>query len=217
MSSITSKITIPIKPTRIEKGLINELGELLENENLKLQYHLDSKSQEISSSSVQEFISLDWGKDIQGITISTGYCEDPYVKIEMNFNRSYSRECFISGKNATWVNGVANRIVEILEKYRLSYAPLKTNWLIKIFVPIILALILAYPIQLVFGLLTREGLTLAYLLVQFSAIGLYLFIQWLFPYFEYGKSIQKFMQKAIWFIIVGSGIGTSIVLRILGF
>lgn len=158
MSNITSKITIRIKPTRIEKNLVKELGELLEAENLKLHYRLDSETQEAISLSIQEFISLDWGNDIQKITISTEYNSDPYVSIEMDFYESYSRKCYISGKNATWVNGVANRVNDIFRKYRLSYAPIKTNWLVKIAVPVILTLILVYPISLAFGLLTKDSI-----------------------------------------------------------
>jgi hypothetical protein len=189
MSTITSKVAIPIKPTRIDKSIVQELGELLERENLKLQYHLDSKTQEVTSLSVQEFIALDWGQSIEKIAISTGYSTDPHVSIEMDFRESYSRKCFIAGTNATWVNGISIRINDILKKYRLSYAPIKTMWLVKMALPVILTVVLLYPISVGFSLDWRDTVIFILGIGAGLSQGLYYFLQWLFPFFEYGKTV----------------------------
>jgi uncharacterized membrane protein YidH (DUF202 family) len=216
MSTIISKTTISIKPTRIDKSLIKELGELLEKENLKLHYHLDSKTQEVTSNSIQEFIGLEWGQSIEKIVISTGYSTDPHVSIEMDFKESYSRKCFISGKNATWVNGIAIRVNNIFKKYRLNYAPIKTIWFVKIALPVVLTFVMLYPISLSLFLNWKDTAIFILGIGVSLTQGLYYFIQWLFPYFEYGNTTQKFLQKAIWFILVGSGVGVSILLHFLG-
>ena len=206
------KRTFPILPTRVDTKLIKELGEFLENEedrSLILTYHSDSKTKEVTKQEVKDFVNSDWGEDIRKITINSKTA----VRINMDFHDPEFSEYSVYGRNATWVNGTAKCIGDIFRKYKLSYAPIKTSMLLRVLLIIVLDLLLCYPIFLVLSSFYPSSNAL--IIFPFVSFGIVLnsFMNWLFPYFEYGEPLQKSMRRWIWFALVGSGLIPSILLK----
>lgn len=221
MSEITEKRTIKIPPCIVDKELIQEIGGLLQSEELcrnHLKYSLDSKTQDIESKKVEDFVKADWGSELNEIMIETD-CESPKVRVSIDFRNIYLSEFSVSGKDTTWVNGVTNRIHDIFRKHRPSYHRIKTNWFLKMLLTIITTGILCYPIFLLVNPLIVQNLVFIVLILfpaGYGGAGLYFLIEWLFPYLEYGEPLQKRMRKWIWIFLLGSGLIPAIILKILG-
>jgi hypothetical protein len=204
------KRTVRIPPTRIDKKLIQELGEYLEglNSKLLLTYSLDSKTKEIEKSKVKDFIEADWGKDIRTITIKSKTA----LRIKIDFQTPRFSEYSVYGRDATWVSGLERCIGEKFSKNRLGYAPLKTKSWLRFLLISLIDILLCTPIYL--ALSPYAGYTnfvamcfLVFLLLLISLTN------WMFPYFEYGEPIQKNVRKWIWFALIGTGIIPSIILK----
>lgn len=235
MSEILEKRTVKIPPCTIEKKLIQEIGELLESQNSckdRVNYILDGKTKDVRSTRIKDFVNADWGSSINRITIETRPLTSDYSsdkckeipKVEVNISLLYPEQSSfeVSGKDATWVNGITEQIDAFFQKYRQSYHRIKTNWLVRIPLTVSLALILTYPILLVFAPFIRPEKLIDFyvyvgLLVSMLFVwGLSSLIGWLFPYLEYGETKQKRLRKWIWILLYGSGIIPSIILKLLG-
>jgi len=223
MSKVTAKRTVKIPPCRIEKDLIREIGELLEKEELckgRMYYRLDTKMSDVQSSKVNDFVKADWESDINKIELGTTDYQLPRVGVNFDFRRPEYSKFSVSGENATWVNGITNRIENKIKKYKLKYYTIKTNWLVKLPLTSAILVVLVYPIFLWLNSIPtiKENLfILIWLMFAFGFWGIYYLIQWLFPYFDYGDTLQKSMRKWIWVILFGSGIVPTIILKLLGF
>ena len=235
MSDILEKRTVRIPPCTIEKKLIQEIGELLESQKSckdRVNYILDGKTKDVRSTKIKDFVNADWGSSINRIIIETNPLLSDYSagkqkeipKVEINISLVYPEgsSFAVSGKDATWVNGITEQIDAFFQKYRQSYHRIKTNWFVRIPLTVSLALVLAYPILLVFAPFIRpEKLVDFYVYVGLLASmllmgGLSVLIGWLFPYLEYGETKQKRLRKWIWILLYGSGIIPSIILKLLG-
>ena len=212
------KRTFHIPPLKIDKPLIRELGEFLETqENLILTYRLNSETQEVERHTVEDFVNVDWGQGLYWITITS----KSMVKIRLDLEFPSDSQCVVYGKNLKNVNGILNSLKEIFQKYRLGYASVKTKWIIKLAIPAILTAIFGYSIFTLFNSVNPANIfnpspLITIFAVMISGPTLYFFVQWLFPYFEYGEPSQKSVRKWIWFVLVGLGILPSIIQRILG-
>jgi hypothetical protein len=209
------KRTIHIAPTKVNTELIQELGEFLENQedmNLILTYSVDSETKEVTKQKVKDFVKSDWGEGIRKIAINSKTA----VRIKMDFVDPQFSEYTVYGRNLTWVNGTTKCIGEIFHKYKLRYASIKTNWFLKFFLVILLDTVLCYPIFLVLSSFYPSSIGLIFFPFVLFAWGLISLISWLFPYFEYGEPLQKSMRKWIWFVLFGSGLAPSIILKFLG-
>lgn len=223
---ITEKRTVAIPPCRIEKALIREIGELLEKDDLckdNVNYILDSKTRDIQSKRVKDFIEADWGSNIRNISIATSYLEKPEVRITIDFEHYFLSEFSVSGENATWVNGLSDQIGDTFRKYNQNITKVRTNPLIKVPLIIVISSVLVYPLLLAFSpFIKPDRLLEYYVLVGFILSAVFFvainaLINWLFPYYEYGQTLQKSARKWIWFVLFGSGIIPAIILRYLGF
>jgi hypothetical protein len=209
------KRTFSIQPTKVDKKLVQELGEFLENQEdrtLLLTYTLDSKTKEVTKEKVEDFVNSDWGQDMRKITINSKTA----VRIKMDFSEPELSEYTVYGRNPTWVNGTTKCIGEIFQKYKLRYAPIKTNALLKASLVIFLDVLLCYPIFLALPFFSLSGTIVVIPFLLFPIL-LYSFVNWIFPYFEYGEPLQKSMRKWIWLALISSGIIPSIILKLLGF
>jgi len=219
MSEIVEKRTIKILPSKIEKKLIQDIGELLENNSPMLgdmSYHLESKSRDIYSAKVNDFIRADWGKEISRITLGTARRltrPEKSINIDITINFAYpeNSDISVSGKDGILVNGISSEIENLFSKYRLNYYMVKRNIFIKYPLTFITSVVLTYPISL---FLKDIGLwTSLFVLV---GIGIHALIQWLFPYFEYDDPLQKKVRKWVWILLYGSGIIPTVILKLLG-
>jgi len=221
MSKIIEKRTVKIPPVRVDKMLIREIGKLLESEELckdRLSYSLDSKTQDLESKKVDDFVKANWGSELNEIKIETDY-ESPRVRVEIDFRRTYMSEFSVSGTDATWVNGITNRMHDIFEKYRHSYYRIKTSWLMKLLVTIIVTAVLVYPIFLLVYPLIRENASFVFLIIfpaGYGGLGVFFLIDWLLPYFEYQETLQKRLRMWIWILLFSSGLIPAIILKLLG-
>jgi hypothetical protein len=59
-------------------------------------------------------------------------------------------------------------------------------------------------------------LTIVVLVASYGGFGIYYLVDWLLPYFEHEKLLQKRVRKWIWIILFGSGIVPAIILKLLG-
>lgn len=233
LSEIVEKRSVKIPPCKIEKDLIREIGELLESQEPcenRLRYSLDTRSKDMKSRRVKDFVEAEWGLDINGIVIKAEYTisdivdgkQEEIPEVEVNINFRYRSGYFsVSGKDATWVNGIANQVEQIFDKYKLKYYQVKSNWLIKLPLIIATSLPLVYPIHLVSirFLYFETETSLFFLLFLVSclvAYGINKLIDWLFPYFEYGETPQAWARKWIWILLYGSGLIPSFILKLLG-
>jgi hypothetical protein len=225
MSKITAKRTKKIPPCTIDKNLIKKVGTLLENDkscNGRIEYKLDAKTSDVQASNVGDFIRADWGSDVNSITIRTNDFKSPEVRITFDFHRLFFNKFSVSGENATWVNGITNRLENIIEKNKVKYHLIKTSLIIRTSLAFISVLALIIPIFLFLNSISiiKESnwqYSLSFIIFMFGFWGMNEFIQWLFPYFDYGDSLQKSMRKWIWVILFGSGIVPTIILKLLGF
>jgi hypothetical protein len=214
------EFTIP--PVKIDKQLITELGEFLEQQQtprLILTYRLNSETKTVAKQNVRDFVSSDWGTGLKAIIINS----KSLVRIKLKLSSPTDSKCSVVGKDLTKVNGVKNSLWEIFQRHKLAYASVKTRWVIKISVPLLLSLILVYPIFLFLNSVystnsfMNSAIPLSLVIGMFLGAGLYGFVQWLFPFFEYGNPTQKSVRKWIWFVLIGSGFIPTILLKFLGF
>jgi hypothetical protein len=236
MSDIVEKRTVKILPSVIDKKLIQELGELLENQRLcrdRVNYFLNGKTKNVQSTKVKDFIKADWGPAINQITVETKaltsdygsekYRDVPQIEIDINFRNPNESDFTVSSRDAVWVNGITEQINAIFEKYRQSFCKIKTSWFIRLPLTLPLSLVFVYPILLALGSFVKPEklvdfyVTMGTLLVMFFGMGLSWLIGWLFPYLEYGVTKQKRMRNWIWILLFGSGIIPAIILKLLGF
>ncbi len=212
------KRTFPIPPIKIDKTLIQELGEFLENLdlNLVLTYSSDSKTKETTRQNVEDFVDADWGEGLRRITINS----KSMVRIRIDLDEPRRSRYTIYGKNITNVTGIASCIKDIFQKHRLGYASVKTSWSAKLAIPTVLTLVFAYLTFTVIRFINPADFYNAIigtvLVAMFGGTALYFFVQWLFPYFEYGEPSQKSVRKYIWFVLFGLGIVPAIILKLLG-
>jgi hypothetical protein len=211
-NSDIQKRTVPIQPTRVDKELIKDLGEMLENEKvtLVLSYLADSETKEVKTDNIKDFVKSDWGKDLRILRIQSKKA----VRIDFNFREPNLSEYSVYGRNLTWVSGLERCIGERIRKNRLSYAFLKKGDWIKLPLIFLLTVLLCFPIFLGLSFLDAAVLiVIPFVVIIMASSSLY---DWLFPYFEYGDTPQKKARRWIMLALFSSGIVPSILLKLIG-
>ena len=134
------KRTFPIPPIKIDKTLIQELGEFLENLDLNLVNQLTvriPKQKRRRRQNVEDFVDADWGEGLRRITINS----KSMVRIRIDLDEPRRSRYTIYGKNITNVTGIASCIKDIFQKHRLGYASVKTSWSETLAIPTVLTLV----------------------------------------------------------------------------
>lgn len=145
MPETIEKRTTKIPSCLVNKQLVQELGELLEGDkNFKgrLRYILDSRTRDMKSNEVKDFIEADWGSDLNKITIETMDYEYPQVEIKINFRHSSLSEYSLSSRDPTWSNGITSRVEKVFNNHKTNYHRI-VAWYSKILLTIVIAIILA--------------------------------------------------------------------------
>lgn len=223
MVEVTEKSTIKIPSCVVNKELIKEIGELLENEKMlqeRLVYRIDTKTKDAKSLKVKDFIEMDWGNDLNAIEIETIDREYPKLRIKIDIRHLYYNVFSLAGKDPTWINGLTNRIQEIFKKHRTSYFRVENSKSLRILISFVVACVAFFlPIFIVLQhYLGESSLRItAICSVSFGAWGMYSLMGWLFPHFEYEGILQRRIRKWIWIALFGSGLVPSIILKLIGF
>ena len=243
MSKVVEKRTVKIPPCQISKDLIRKIGKLLESEKKlggRITYILRGATRNITSERVDDFVKADWGFVVESISIGTshGYPIGDFYpaparaevgKEELNVTiqmyKQWGKPRFsVSGKDATLIEGLANRLENIFVMHRSGYHRLADGWFLKFLISVVLTILFEYPISIVigtacafFGIMDTAIFTGAIvssgILILISQYSL---VNWLFPYFEYGVTTQKKMRKWIWLVLAGSGLIPAVILKIIG-
>jgi hypothetical protein len=221
MAVTIEKRTVKIPSCIIDKSLLQEMGALLESDTLlqgRLSYSLDTKTKDVKSDKIEDFVRADWGSSINKITIETD-SNSPRLKININFQRPKTSEFSLSGRDSTWVNGFTSRIEDTFNKHKTSYQMIEHNSLLKICLTLLITTVLVLPVFLwaqhypLFNSTTALSMTL---LSGYGALGILVLVNWLLPHFEYEGALQKRVRKGILLLLFSSGIIPSIILKLIG-
>jgi hypothetical protein len=139
------------------------------------------------------------------------------VSIQIDFKSSGKGTVNVSSSDATWANGISKRIEEVFVKKKLGYSSLVedafSRWVATIVTWLSLSAALTFSIlkayrnsgtildfSEVFGLLFIVGGFFG------GGWGIYYFLGWLFPKYEFGETLQKRLRKWVWSLLMGSGL-----------
>lgn len=211
MSKIIEKRTVNIPPCEVKKDLVKEIGELIEKEKLyeRLSYSLDTKTKDIESTRIDDFVKSDWGTDINSMTIRGRY-QSKTVNITIHFSYHHLSEFSVSGDDVIWVEGITTQITKLFEKYKQKYHQIRTNYFLKTSFISVISLYLAYRFLLPLSSLAEPDKLMEFYIVigafltMISSFTLDSLINWLFPYYEYGETLQKQIRKIAWTLLAGS-------------
>lgn len=271
MSEITEKRTFKVPPCKIDKNLINELGQILEEQSpiiydeikkmmirersdstyykkhpdeiksdldsaiyeweYEPKYELVAPSRIIKSAKVDGFTSDEWPSDAERITLSVGggkSSREIETNIYMERWRTSNSQVSVSGKDSTWVNGIADRLETTFKSRIVGYHLIVERFSLRILISIVtwisIAFAIAYPLFPVLKPFLKEGVTWIVLFAIVSIVGgwgaiflLEEFLKWLFPRFEFGEvSLPRRVRKWIWGLLISSGLIANIIFKLVG-
>lgn len=237
MVKIREKSSITIRPTRIDKQLLVNLGRILKEEcpeEHEIGIELQADSRDIKTEDYEEFKNLEIPSDIYVIKMRTKFgslslavdeiLENKIVKgmqIEIDLRRPKNSKIRITGDNATWVRGVGGRLFEAFEKKKLGYRYVAEHGNVRAILSLMSSILLAYTIGSILWLFKIEFSYVAIFSVVFFVVMqdlLKRFFDWVFPYFEIESEdflppkVRKWALAILW----GSGILPAILFKILG-
>ena len=253
MSIVTEKRTIKIPPCKIDKGLIREIGQIMEMESEKIReevirdaersgiknakkfvddmlsseyfpsYVLKAKSRDVESHKIEHFVDTKWPPDTYTISLSLGgraFARDVGINVEINLESTMAKRSrvSVSGRDATWVHGIADRIEQIIRTKKLGYGAFVDHEILRV---------TTYIILLLGGLGVAYFVSPTVMEERYNSIWVFYFVlgvgflegifRQLYPRFEFGgEPFPKKIRKWIWTIVVGSGVISAIVLKIIG-
>lgn len=214
-------------PEKLDKEISSRIYE----GNYLPSYLLASESKIIKSHNIEKFIETKWPTDALGISLSIGSYNAPKrieIEVYLKPGRMEESKVSVSGRNSIWVNGVIAKIEGIFQEHILGYHFILDNLLLKIITLIITWFSISYAILNILWpyiqSYLKAGVKFEYFfpvififLGLFTIPGLYIILQMLFPYLEFGeKSISRQIRKWIWILLMGSGLIWKIIFRALG-
>jgi len=224
--NITEKSSSSIAPTRIDKELLMEVGEILKQEckeDCKVSIELYSDSKDIETGDSKAFQDLPIPADTYEVRMEIiSYDDYDPVEIEIDTKKPKNCKIRVMGENATWVRGASRRLTEAFEKKKLGYRHIAKYEPIRLFMSMVASALLSYVVG--FGLLYSKFFEPSYVMLFvvafFYAMSLLIkrFFDWIFPYFEIGSGDfkpRKFRKIAL-AILWGSGILPTILFKLLG-
>jgi hypothetical protein len=228
MPTIIEKREFRIPPCKIDKELVGQVGEILESDpickNQKMVYSLESRFRKIESESVKDFVTPDWPNDTHQISVSTGTAYPRLVEIMVSSRASDLSKVTVSNPDATWANGMSKTLEDIFARKKLGYSffleDLGMKFLIVLATWASLSLALTFLVGKVNANATPprdfwQDFSLIFLLGGLTTGWLvYLLLDWLYPRYEFGETIQKRLRKWIWSVLCGSGILATILDKI---
>ena len=202
-----------------------------------LSYSLTAGSRNIESANIAAFVEAEWPDDADEISmglstrLSLGSgvsAKTITVSLYLERWRMKNSEVVVSGADSTWVNGIAVKLERIFESKRLSYHPLVTHpsirWVLSLVAWSSLSFAFLRPLWPWIMPQLKEGIQFGTFYILIFALGVFIaiwplevFLNWLFPRFEYGKSsTSRRVRGWIWGFLVGSGIIATLFLKLFG-
>lgn len=225
-ANIREKRSTSICPTRLDQELLVDVGQILREECKKeegISIELDADSREIETEDSTEFAQIDIPSDTYSIRMVI-YSDDEYydpVEIEIDLRKPTNSRIRVMGENATWVQGVSDRLTTAFEKKKLGYRHLAKYPLLRFTSSILTSILLSYVVGLALWIVTAEPTyVIMFVAVFFYAMAMLIkkFFDWVFPYFEIASSdfLPKRVRKWALTRLFGSGIVPAIVFKLLG-
>lgn len=220
MPVITEIRQFKIPPCKIDKDLIGSLGKILESDEVckqeEILYSLDSGSRKIESTRCNEFAAAEWPNEARSITITVGEHYPGLVLIDIDFKYMSQSKVKVSSSDATWANGLSKRLEEVFDQRKPGYSAIVEYVSAKLTVVLITWLSLSVALTYISVELYRHFGTNLKFISGFFAIStlggmvggfllLYLFLDWLFPRFEFGETLQSRLRNWIWSLLISSG------------
>lgn len=227
MVKIREKRSESINPTRIDGELLVDVGQILRADcpsEHEIVIELDADSKEILTEDSKEFANIDIPSDTYRIQMAIRSKEEtPFnpVEIELDVRHPKDSKIRVMGENATWVQGVAQKLVRAFEKKKLGYRHIAKYETIRTVMSLISSGLLTYVGGFVLWLFKVELLyILLFVVVFFYAMTSLIkrFFDWVFPFFEIeseGFLPRKVRKLALAFLWV-SGILPTVVFWLLG-
>jgi len=224
--NITEKSSSTIAPTRIDKELLMEIGEILKQEckeDCEVSIELYSDSKDIETEDSKAFQDVPIPADTYEVSMGIISYED-YNPVEIEIDTKKPKNCKIRvmGKNATWVRGASRRLTEAFEKKKLGYRHIAKYESIRLLMSMVASALLSYVggFVLWYSKFFEPFYVMLFVVAFFYAMSMLVkrFFDWLFPYFEIGSEDfkpRKFRKIAL-AILWGSGILPTILFRLFG-
>jgi hypothetical protein len=228
--SVREKRSSSIAPTRIDKELLVNVGQILKEEcekdcEISIGLYADSKEIETQDSKAVGNITIptDLYAVVMGIISPEDSPEDyDPMEIVLDIRKPKDSKIRVMGENATWVQGVSERLTKAFEKKKLGYSPVAKYELIRLVMSMVASSLLSYATGFTIWYLKlfEPFYVMIYVLAFFYAMSMLLrrFFDWIFPYFEIGsedfkpRKFRKLMLTILW----GSGIVPTILFKLLG-
>lgn len=224
-ANIREKRSISIAPTRIDKELLVEVGQILKQEckkDCEVSIELDADSREIETEDSKTFEKVTIPADTYAVTMSIFSYEDYNpVEIEIDIKKPKDSKIRVMGENATWVQGVSDRLIKEFDKKKLAYRYIARYEPVRLLMSIVTSVLLSYVTGFALWLLKIDFSTIILSIAVFFyalTVSIKRFFDWVFRYFELGSEDfkpRKF-RKLILAILWGSGIISTILFKLLG-
>lgn len=225
---VTEKRSVTIRPTRIDKELLIDLGQILRAEcsgKHGVLIGLDADSKEIRTGDSKELANIEIPSDTymirMAVTSSDVSFEIP-IHIEMDLRKPRNSKIRVIGKNPTWVQGVTERLSKVFERKKLGYRHIARFEIVRAIMSMIASGLLSYVGGFtLWHFRVDPTYVLCFVVVFFYAMGMLIrrFFDWVFPYFEIEN--KNFLPRRVrkWALVIlwGSGIIPTILFKILGF
>jgi hypothetical protein len=222
MVKVTEKRTEKIEPTKIDMSLLVNVGQVISEEcpkDHKVSIVIVSNSRDIETDDYRELKNMEIPADTRFIRMSADEGDEEFripwtkpieVAMDVDFPRKNSRVS-VRGNNATWVQGVSERLVKEFDKKKLMHRYIAKYEFSRVAASMAVTALLVTVLG--FALL-RFAVNPS--LVSLIAIGLWYavtmllkrFFDWLFPYFDIDNPDfrpRKFRKAAVG-LLLGSGI-----------
>ncbi len=238
MVKISEKRTIQIPPTKIDNKLLSNIGQILKDECPKdheVSIQINADSRDIETEDVKEIANMDIPSDTYSIEMlmelppilaaMTSFAGEKdiekSIEVVMDLKSPEKKSKIrVKGKNATWVQGVAERIVKVIEKNRLVHRHIARYEQIRFAMSMGTSALLSLALGFAVWFFSKElsmAFLVSFLFFYVLAYSLKRFFDWLFPYFDIEnpdfkpRKVRKWAVGILW----SSGILTNLIFWIL--
>lgn len=213
-------------PDQLEEDAKSSIAEW----EYKPEYTLVAHSRNIESTDISGFTKVDWPSDTESLSVSIGRHGAPKrieIDIYLESWRMNESKLRVSGNNSTWVNGIADQLEAIFQKNLVGYHLIVEKLLLRVLLSILawisIAFAVAYPLWPAIRPFLKPSVTFPTIFAIILLIGfvvfypLELFMEWLFPRFEFGPvSLSRRVRKWMWGLLVSSGLIVAIIFKLVG-
>jgi len=229
MVKISEKRTIKIPPTKIDGNLLFNVGKILKDEcpkQYEISIRINADSRDIETGNYEELKDLEIPADTYKIVMETRSeiemnPTDFPIRIEIDtVIPKKNSKIQVKGENATWVQGVGERIFRAFEKNKLLHRHIAKFENVRLVMSIITSALLSLAVGFAIWYCSKEFVWAFYTAFLSFYLFVYIlkrFFDWLFPYFDIinedfkPRKVRKWALTLLW----SSGILTNIIFYLL--